>query len=149
MSHKTTLGCVFLILAGALWLIGRPLPAQAGPGLPPRETPVPTRPPAGGRHDSLSGAYIVLRAPSAPAGAWTVVQWQDTAGNWHDVDGWQGTLEAGDQKMWWLAPDLFGKGPFRWLIYRGDRARLLAASAPFYLPDSAGEVHPVEVSLAD
>ena len=148
-NRKTTLGCVFLILASALWLTGLPLPARAGSGLPPRETPVPTRSPDGDRHDSPGGAHIVLRARSAPAGVWTVVQWQDSAGGWHDVDGWQGTLDAGDQKMWWLAPNLFGKGPFRWSVYRGDRARLLVTSALFYLPDSAGEERQVEVSLTE
>ncbi len=149
MNHKMTLGCVFLILAGALWLIGLPLPAQAGHGLPPRETPVPTHSPDGDRRDSPSGAHIVLHAPSARAGVWTVVQWQDNAGGWHDVEGWQGTLDAGEQKTWWLAPNLFGKGPFRWLVYRGDRARLLATSASFYLPDSAGEEHQVEMSFTE
>jgi hypothetical protein len=149
MSLKTTWGCVFLILAGALWLIGLPLSAQAGPGLPSRETPVPTRPPDGDRHDGPSGAHIVLHVPSAPAGVWTVIQWQDNAGGWHDVDGWQGTLDTGDQKMWWLAPNLFGKGPFRWLVYQGDRARLLATSASFYLPGSVNEERQVEVSLTE
>jgi hypothetical protein len=149
MNLKTTLGCIFLILAGALWLVGLPLPAQAGPGLPPRETPVPTRSSDGDRHNSLGGAHIVLRVPSAPPDVWTVIQWQDNAGGWHDVDGWQGTLDAGNQKMWWLAPDLFGKGPFRWLVYQGDRARLLATSAPFYLPGSAGEEQQVEVTLTE
>ncbi len=149
MNHKTALGYVFLILAGALWLIGLPLSAQAGPGLPPRETPVPTRSPESDRHDSPGGAHIALRVPSAPAGVWTVVQWQDSAGGWHDVDGWQGTLDAGDQKTWWLGPNLFGEGPFRWLVYRDDRARLLATSASFYLPDSAGEEHQVEMSLTE
>ncbi len=149
MTLKTTLGRIFLILIGALWLIGLPLSAQAGPALPPRETPIPTRSSGDGRHESPAGAYIVLRAPAAPAGAWTVIQWQDSAGGWHDVDGWQGTLEAGNQKMWWLAPDLFGKGPFRWVVFQGDRARQLAASASFYLPGLAGEKRQVEVSFTE
>ncbi len=152
MTLKTTLGRIFFILAiltGALWLIGLPLSAQAGPGLPPREAPVPTRSPGGDQPESPAGAYIVLRAPTVPAGAWTVIQWQDSAGGWHDVDGWQGTLEAGNQKMWWLAPDLFGKGPFRWVVFQGNRARLLAISAPFYLPGFAGEERQVEVSLTE
>jgi hypothetical protein len=149
MNHKTTWEWVFLILAGALWLAGLPVRAQAGPGLPPRETPIPTQSPGGDRYDRPSGAYIVLHAPSAPADVWTVIQWQDSAGNWHDVDGWQGTLDAGNQKTWWLASDLFGKGPFRWLIYWGDRAGLLATSASFHLPGAAGEEHQVEVSLTE
>ncbi len=150
MNLKPTWGYGFLILVGALCLIGLPLPAQAGPGLPPRQTPVPTRPSGGDQHDSTPvGAYIVLHAPAAPADVWTVVQWQDNAGGWHDVEGWQGTLDAGNRKMWWLAPDLFGKGPFRWSVYQGDRARLLAASASFYLPVSAGEVRQVDASLTE
>ncbi len=149
MNLKTTLGCIFLILVGVTWLIELPPPALAGPVLPPRETPIPTRPPDGDRHEGPAGAHIVLSVPSAPADAWTVVQWQDSAGGWHDVDGWQGTLDAGNRKMWWLAPDLFGKGPFRWLVYQGDRVRLLATSASFYLPGSAGEEQQVEVSLTE
>ncbi len=149
MNFKTTWGCIFLILTSVLGLVGLPPPAQAGPGLPARETPVPTRPSGGDQHDSPSGAHIVLRVPSAPADVWTVVQWQDSAGGWHDVDGWQGTLDADNRIVWWLAPDLFGKGPFRWSVYQGDRAKLLTTSASFYLPGSAGEERQVEVSLAE
>ncbi len=149
MKHKATLGCIFLILAGALWLVGMLAPARAGQGLPPRETPIPTRSHEGDRHDGPSGAHIVLHALSAPAEVWTVVQWQDNAGGWHDVEGWQGTLDAGDRKVWWLASNLFGKGPFRWSVYQGDRARLLATSESFYLPDSVGEERQVEVSLTE
>jgi len=65
------------------------------------------------------------------------------------MDGWQGTLDEGDQKMRWLAPDLFGKGPFRWLVYQGERGNLLATSDPFYLPYAEGEKLWVEVSLSE
>jgi hypothetical protein len=65
------------------------------------------------------------------------------------MDGWQGTLDEGDQKMWWLAPDLFGKGPFRWLVYQSTRGeKLLAASDSSYLPDAEGEKLWVEMPLS-
>jgi hypothetical protein len=28
-----------------------------------------------------------------------VVQWQDAFGDWHDVDGWRGHLDAGQGQM--------------------------------------------------
>ena len=65
------------------------------------------------------------------------------------MDGWQGTLDEGDQKMRWLAPDLFGKGPFRWLVYQGERGKLVATSDSFYLPYAEGEKLWVEVSLSE
>jgi hypothetical protein len=149
----------FLVLLSALFLIGTAGLAYAGPELPPRETPVPAQPPqdGDGNYNEPVGAHIVLHVPSAsvwilgsPDTAWTLVQWQDSAGSWHDVDGWQGTLDHGDQKIWWLAPDLFGKGPFRWLVYRGaDRDRLIATSDAFYLPDSPGAELQIQVTLPD
>ena len=167
MNHKkypTIFWFAFLILISVLLLAWPPLLTQAGPELPPRETPIPPELPPretpipaqpsddddDDKDDTPDGAHIVLRVPSAPAGVWTIVQWQDSAGGWHDIDGWQGTLDEGDQKMWWLAPDLFGKGPFRWLVYQspgGDK--LLATSDSFYLPNSAGEKLRVEVSLSE
>ena len=86
---------------------------------------------------------------------WTIVQWQDAFGRWHDVEGWQGTLDsvtrAGIQvvgkKTWWLARDLFARGPFRWVVYRVQGGALVAASEPFFLPDAVGEVETVETSV--
>jgi hypothetical protein len=118
-------------------------------GLPSRATPTP-QPPDDGDDDKPAGAHIVLQVESAPAGAWTIVQWQDSAGGWHDIEGWQGTLDEGDQKMWWLAPNLFGKGPFRWLVYQStERDELLATSESFYLPDFADKEVWVEGSLSE
>ncbi len=79
-----------------------------------------------------------------PAGLWTIVPWQDALGGWHDVQGWQGTLD-GYQKLWWVAEDDFGTGPFRWALYQGKGGALLAVSESFYLPGLTNET--VEVSL--
>jgi hypothetical protein len=152
MDHKkyqTTFLLAFFIIISALLLAWPSSPTHAQPGLPPRETPTPTRPPDEGddKDDKPAGAHIVLQVQSAPMDAWTVVQWQDSVGSWHDIEGWQGTLDEGGQKVWWLAADLFGRGPFRWLVYQGQGGKLLAQSEPFYLPTSAGEKVKIEVSL--
>lgn len=153
-KKEATFWLALILALISILVLARPLPTQAGPGLPPREPPPPAQPSSGDEDDDKDdepiGAHIVLQAPSAPAGAWTIVQWQDTAGGWHDIDGWQGTLDEGNQKMWWLAPDLFGKGPFRWLVYQSTKGdKLLATSDSFYLPGAEGEKLRVEVSLSE
>jgi hypothetical protein len=117
--------------------------------LPPRPTAVPTMtvtpPPV--YVPPMVGGSITLRIPSAPAGLWTVVQWQDGLGGWHDVEGWQGTLVDGWQ-IWWVARRDFGTGPFRWAVYQNPtRNVLLAASESFNLPTSDGDLVGVTVSL--
>ncbi len=79
---------------------------------------------------------------------WTVVQWQDGLGEWHDVEGWQSTLEADGTKTWWLGRSDFSEEPFRWLVYQHRAGLLLAASEPFYLPTMAGETVIVNVLLS-
>jgi len=94
------------------------VPALANGELPDRNPP----PPAddGGRDDSGPlGTHIELAAPEH-AGAWSVVQWQDVNGNWHDVEGWRGTLDSHGYIRWWVAAKDFGTGPFRWVISGGD-----------------------------
>jgi hypothetical protein len=140
---------------GALTLLtGLPVLSQAAPepvspgatGLPPR--PTPTAVP--GAEDPSSGAYIELRVPSAPAGLWTGVQWQDGGGNWHAVEGWQGTLDAvvhGEgKKVWWVAQEQWGQGPFRWELRQGQDGPVLATSDPFALPGAADQTVRVQVA---
>jgi hypothetical protein len=96
-------------------------------------------------------AGIELHVQAARPGLWTVVQWQDALGGWHDVEGWRGTLdEIGNgvgQKAWWVARPDFDTGPFRWMIYQGPGGRLLAASEAFRLPHYETLTVVVEVSL--
>jgi hypothetical protein len=133
----------------SILLLAHPLPTQAGRGLPPRKPPPAAQPPDDDKDPTPDGAHIVLQVPSAPAGVWTIVQWQDTAGGWHDIEGWSGSLDEGNQKTWWLGPNLLGKGPFRWLVYQGERGKLLATSDSFYLPDTAGKKVRVEMSFSE
>ena len=144
-------GLVCILLASVL----PPLLAQAAPPistLPPRPAPVfpprPTTPvPPADEDDEPVGAYIELQAQGAPDGVWTVIQWQDSAGAWRDVEGWRSTLDEGGRRVWWVAGADFSKGPFRWAVYQSPDGDLLAESETFYLPNSAGETVTIEVSL--
>ncbi|MEJ5309102.1 MAG: hypothetical protein WHX52_04980 [Anaerolineae bacterium] len=102
------------------------------------------------------GATIWLRVQSSASDPrwqtlWTVVQWQDALGDWHDVEGWRGALDevvGGEgRKVWWLPADLFGAGPFRWLVYAQPGGALLATSEAFRLPDSTGQIEIVTVVI--
>jgi hypothetical protein len=79
---------------------------------------------------------------------WTVVQWQDSAWGWHDVEGWRGNFDEGNRKVWWVAWADFGTGPFRWAVYQTEGGPLLATSEAFMLPQSAAEWMTIQVSLA-
>jgi hypothetical protein len=85
-----------------------------------------------------------------------MVQWQDPQGKWHDVEGWQGTLDevqvgqdgtVTGYKTWWLGEENMGKGPFRWQVYRGKGSKLLATSEPFDLPNINKATLEIKVAL--
>lgn len=79
---------------------------------------------------------------------WTVIQWQDESGAWHDVDGWQGTFDENRQVVWWVGPEHFGSGPFRWVVYDSAlRNRQLAISKAFSLPVSTYTSMEVKVTI--
>ncbi len=81
------------------------------------------------------GARILLQATPTHEGLWTMVQWQDAQGNWNDIEGWSGAIERA-YKRWWVGPDLYGHGPFRWVVYDHKGGRVLATSPGFNLPES-------------
>ena len=146
MKAKQTL--FWLMLTILTMGIGMSLtaPAQADNPLPPRETPTPA--PADRRQSSRSepmGAYIELIAPGAPAEAWGTVQWQDSAGGWQDVAGWQGPVVS--SARWWVAAKDFGTGPFRWRVTQGPGGVEWGVSAPFHLP--AGADQTVQITLSN
>ena len=139
-SLVVVLGCILLVM---IW---PPLPAEAAPSLPPRYPPTHTQDDGDSDDDRQPvGAYIELHVHSAQAGLWTVVQWQDNTGGWHNVEGWQGAFDEGNKKVWWVAVADFNKGPFRWAAYQGRGGELLAVSEPFYLPHMPNETMPIEV----
>lgn len=95
--------------------------------------------------DKPAGAHIELYVRSVPSGAWSVVQWQDSTGGWHDVEGWRGTLDERGIKRWWVHPKDFSTGPFHWLVTRGTGGPVLRTSEPFNLPHEPGYTLVVEV----
>ena len=136
--------CALLLVASAT------LPTQATvSALPPRPTPTPT--PLVEPAASAPGALIKLNVqPAAQPALWTVVQWQDRLGGWHDVEGWRGTLDEvsnGVGKVWWVARANFDTGPFRWVIYQSPGGKLLATSEAFQLPRYENTMVVIEVSL--
>jgi hypothetical protein len=152
-----TLTCILLIAA----LL--PVAAQASSSmlLPPPPPP----PPEPMAKSAPASGSITLQAqfPSTwPWGSvhwqevWTVVQWQDSWGDWHDVEGWRGELDevaigsdgtVEGKKTWWVAGDDFGKGAFRWVAYQGKEGETLGVSKSFNLPGSGHEAVQIEVSL--
>jgi hypothetical protein len=139
----------FLLALGLLLLItilGYIQGTVAGGGLPPRPQPTPTPAPSSGTR----GAYIELHLSGAATGSegvWTAVEWQDEFGDWHVVTGWQGTTELDGTQLWWVAPEDFNTGPFRWVIYAANGGAQLGTSDSFDLPSHAGEIVIVEVDL--
>lgn len=154
----------FCILAAVSWLAAGATPAQqsATPTPPPptwTPGPAPTKTPQGASLPDAGpgGGAIELQVRFGPAAlkygpeAWTVVQWQDAWGDWHDVEGWRGTLDevvsAEGRKIWWVYRRDLGKGPFRWLVHDRAGGKLLVASQLFNLPGVSGQTVKVQVEL--
>ncbi len=147
----------------ALFALGALVSPGALAELPPRPDPPTTVP----TQQAPTGTAGLLLKATFPADwpwtrvhwqmPWTVVQWQDAEGEWHVVEGWQGTLDTIEpgtggtmvgQKVWGVARRDFDTGPFRWLVY-ADRSQetRLATSAPFYLPGGPEEARVVTLTL--
>lgn len=158
LGFTISLAAILLLLVATLVVIPATImPAQAAPtdDLPPRPpTPTPDVPAPAPIEPTpippVQGAYIILDVPDGNGQLWTVVQWLDLEGAWHDVDGWRGHLDDGEGKMkiWWVAPEDFGTGTMRWQVYDGPEGRLRATSDPFSLPGGSDEAVHVSVELA-
>ena len=132
--------------------------------LPPR--PTVTAPSAdegdeGGLLPVPTVAHLSLEVTPTQQRYWSVVQWQDAQGAWHDVTGWRGDVVNGSIH-WWVDEKDFGKGPFRWAVYQsggpivqlgegrfvylGEQA-VLAISQPFYLPTGSAQSLTIYVSV--
>jgi hypothetical protein len=169
MRMQSRKSSTWLLLIAVLcllaWAGSLPSPVQAGPApLPPRPTSEPPRTPGprpGHAPELLViGTAIDLHVQFAPGWRWarypweklyTIVQWQDSRRIWHDVNGWQGTLDdlvdGEGRKVWWVADADLGAGLFRWLVYDRYRGKLLATSAPFRLPEASNQAVIVRVRL--
>ncbi len=157
MEYTARRRFAFALVAGILAMLvvaaSLLLPTQsAQAGLPPRPTP------QAGSGSDAGGAPIELRVRFGQGEQarrwqelWTVVQWQDTFGNWHDVEGWRGTLDeivdGEGRQVWWVYRRDLGKGPFRWMVYQSPSGGLLVRSESFHLPGADGQTVEVAVSL--
>jgi len=118
-----------MVLLTVVLALACAVPSLAWSELPPLpERPVFSEP---------DGGWIAVRVWDAPEGVtyaevWTVVQWQDGLGDWHDVEAWQGQPDVENEKLWFVAEEDLGKGPFRWVAYVGGEE--LGASEAFDLP---------------
>lgn len=154
MKHKSPMALVLgtLLILSSLSALA-PLRSEASPpALPtrPEDFVPPSGDEGGDEDDQPVGAYIELHVPQKPTGVnggWTVVQWQDRAGGWHDVEGWRGMLDARGSRRWWVAAKDFGTGPFRWVVSQGPGGPVLGISQSFNLPSEAGQVLLVTASL--
>ena len=141
---------IILMVVNAIFGLAWPsLLVQAGPTLPPRE-PSPVAPPDSDDDDdddSPIGAHIELQVQPARSGLWSTIEWQDSAGGWHKVEGWDRALDASGSEFWWVEAKDFDTGPFHWLVTEGSGGALLGASQPFNLPEQANTTTRVVVSL--
>jgi hypothetical protein len=155
MNQKTSQNTILLTLAVIagfllLWMWNSTL-TQADSGvLPPRATPKPTS--GNNGHDSDHsgsplGGYIELKTQPTQPGRWTVVQWQDSQGNWHNVEGWRTHANSAGQVRWWVAPAQFGQKPFRWQVFESQGGALLNSSQIFTLPAKTNDIVNVVVSF--
>lgn len=148
--RRITIFLLQFIIIAAVALSALAFTAPAADGLPPRpSTPTPVPPSA--TEQPVRGALIILQQSDTepfPAQAWTVVQWQNEAGRWYDVEGWQGTFDSNDRVVWWVSPDSLGDGPFRWQVYdSAARDELLATSEAFDLPAHNGQRLVIDLQL--
>lgn len=142
ISRSWVLVSFCLVLALALSAVTpQVVAAQEPPSRPdiPHGRPQPAPAPNGGSGDSATGRIVLSTQP----GAWTVVQWQDGRGQWHDVEGWRGQASGGTI-AWTVEEKDFGSGPFHWVAYQPQAGRIIGASYPFYLP-GAGETVRLEI----
>lgn len=152
-NDKTGRMIRFLVIILSVWaglIINWPGPVQAGSELPPRDTPAPSQPgddDRRGDNDKPVGAFIELHPQTASTDLWAVVQWQDSTGTWHEVEGWRGALTADGYQQWWVAAKDFGAGPFRWVITPDSNGSPLAISLPFKLPIQANQILQIEATI--
>lgn len=152
----TVIVCTSLVgLMGLGLALSNTQEVSASPVLPPRFTPVPGAPSSNGSDVSYITARINCGEGCEIDSSWqplyTVVQWQDNDGVWHDVQGWQSQLLVQEEKpaiqTWAVAPSHFGRGPFRWLILDHEMHEVLGVSTNFFLPQMSHTSVSVEINL--
>jgi len=141
---------LILILITVLFGLAQPVSTTQA-ALPSLNTPTPVPSPddddSGDDRDTPPIAHIELQVTPAPVGAWSVVQWQDSNGNWHDVEGWRGSIPENGVQRWAVEAKDFNTGPFRWVVMKGQSGPVAGISDLFNLPARANETVQVTVVL--
>lgn len=93
--------------------------------------------------DSCDHSKISTYAYGMSADTLISVEWLDGLGQWHLVQSWSGkadkVLDNGALfKQWTVEPDIYGKGPFRWIYTNSITGQVMGASANFNLPGFDG-----------
>jgi len=147
MSKIIRVATLLVGLSAILLLAGFTNSDEPGDNLPPRPTPVPVEIIYAPNGEQIR-LHLENDVDEIPGELWTAVEWQDpNTGDWYMVDGWRGTLNTPTTQTWWVGSDQFGDGPFRWQLYASEDGDLLATSASFNLPERAGLVVVVNVTL--
>lgn len=108
--------------------------SQVHAKLPPRPTKTPVSQEKESTPEPLAGT-IMLNMQPVRDGLWSVVQWYDSDEQWHDVEGWSGTV-VGGKTIWWVEQGHWGKTPYRWVVFQEQGGAQLGISESFTLPDS-------------
>jgi hypothetical protein len=93
--------------------------------------------------DCSGTATITINARGAAEGQRVEVQWGDSIGGWHRVDGWSGSLDKITPQgvpfqRYTVGCTNFGQGPFRWVVYAADGVSLWSVGPNFTLPTVPG-----------
>lgn len=153
--NKAVLAVICLLSLIYVWfgLGSRPAVVQAAPPPRPTVTPRPTSTPTPlapatkpAQTPKPGVATLLLQVQPKQEGLWSVVQWQDPAGNWQDIEGWRGTVVNG-KTIWWVESKDWGASPYRWVVYQPGNGLVKAISTPFALPAQAQQVLTVPVAL--
>lgn len=162
------IGLFLTTISTALLLIWQPLPTHGAniletltPGPRPTITPIPRQTllptpqiqvsPELTPHETFTennenGAHIELQTNLVAGSSWTEVEWQDSEGSWHVVQGWRGYSRQGITR-WFVSTTDFHKGPFRWLVYDYEAGKILAFSNTFYLPSTEEQTIIVKLQI--
>ena len=143
---------IFLIIVSTVLGLTYPIWQVQANGLPPRGQPpngTPDKPHKTDEDtdDGPIGSHIELQTQPVTAGLWGVVQWQDQQGDWHNVEGWQGTLNSTGTQRWWVEQKDFATGPFRWIVMSAQNGTIRGTSQLFDLPIGADQTLLIVVLL--
>ncbi len=149
-TRKHLLEKVVLFVAVTALLLVVAMPVDAAlpprPPRPPHITPTPAPVSQISNVSAVDGGFIRLAIAVPKPALSAVVQWQDSTGKWHNVNGWRSNL-AHISVRWWVNPGDFGKGPFRWVVYEQSQENIIAVSDMFFLPESEQHVVNVYITL--